>query len=311
MAENTVSLTKANEYIFRKGLYELNQLMSNPKKDASPRIDQPSYPLLHLFYYLALSGKLFLKVPYKSKLVLKPTERIQMYEELKPAEKYFFLLETLWIDADWEKLQAGYFGQSPLYNFSQVLEFLSEQQPEKKIQINRPSVLSQVFWNWEYFLLYFSFFGFWDVTKDEGDVGLSRRHFRAKSITPSALGVAIAPILDEARDLPSWNLPNRRQEGEWKVVPGSPLPEYSVHRFLEEEFGAKKPIAISKVDKGKPGEPFFLPFVPLFAESEMDGFERMLCCGKFTSILSIFPFFPLFMGKNSDCLPCTNELAQF
>ena len=159
--------------------------MTNPNPLASLRIDQPSYPLLHLFYHLSLSGKLFMGVPEKKKLVLKPTERVQMYEELKPTEMYFFLLETLWIDADWDKLAAGYFESSPLYTVPRVLGFLSGQEPEKKIMLkNGPSVLSQIFWEWEYFLLYFSCFGFWDVVKDEEGAKISRRYYQAKSITP-------------------------------------------------------------------------------------------------------------------------------
>jgi len=75
----------------------------------TPRTDQTGYPLLHLFYHLVLAWKLFQKVSGKgSRLVLKTTGRLQAYEELKPAEKYFFLLETFWVDADWEKLQVGY-----------------------------------------------------------------------------------------------------------------------------------------------------------------------------------------------------------
>jgi len=46
--------------------------------------------------------------------------RLQAYEELKPAEKYFFLLETFWVDADWEKLQVGYV----LYTVPEVLKYL-------------------------------------------------------------------------------------------------------------------------------------------------------------------------------------------
>lgn len=102
-----IVLTRANEFIPGRDLYELNKEMTNPLQDTTPRTDQTLYPLLHLFYHLALAGKLFQKVSEKgSRLALKPTGRLQLYEELKLVEKYFFLLETFWVDADWEKLQA-------------------------------------------------------------------------------------------------------------------------------------------------------------------------------------------------------------
>ena len=271
-----IALTRTNEFISGRDLYELNQGMTHPIPGTTPRTAQTLYPLLHLFYHLALAGKLFQKVSEGgSKLVLKPTGRLQLYEELKPAEKYFFLLETLWIDADWGKLQAGHFGRSPLYNFPPVLGWLSRQQPERKIQLKeggrQASARSHVFWDWGYFLLYFSFFGFWRVTRDESlaERGWPKRSFQAESITPSTLGVTIAPILNGARELPYWNLPSRREAGEWKAVPGSPLPAENVYKLFEEELRPKKTRAVIKIDRGRPGDPFFLPFVPLFGEGEL------------------------------------------
>jgi len=77
--------------------------MTHPLPDTTPRTDQTLYPLLHLFYHLILAGKLYQKVSGKgSRLGLKPTGRLQAYEELKLTEKYFSLLGTLWIDADWK-----------------------------------------------------------------------------------------------------------------------------------------------------------------------------------------------------------------
>jgi hypothetical protein len=266
-----IVLTSANEFIPGRYLYELNKEMTHPLQVTTPRTDQALYPLLHLFYHLALAGKLFQKVPEKgSRLALKPTGRLQLYEELKLAEKYFFLLETLWIDADWKKLQAGYFGNSPLYTVPTVLEYLSEQQPGKKIQLKgkEASDIALMFGEWEYFMLYFSYFGFWKVAHDEELVtqNLPKRSFRAESITPSIFGVTLAQILSQERNLFYWNLPNRRKMGEWNAIPGSPLPDDS-STFFEPK--RKKPKTVVKVDKGKAEDPFFLPFVSLFAAGEL------------------------------------------
>lgn len=274
--EHPVSLTRTNEFIPRKVLYELNQRMNRPLSNTTSLTDQNFYPPLHLFYHLALAGKLLRKVPEKgNKLVLKPTGRIQLYEELKPAEKYFFLLETLWIDVDWEKLQAGILRQSLFYTVPLVLWLLSEQRPGEEIRlkesVERAINLPWIFWSWEYFLLYFSYFGFWEVIPDEeAAIRLgSKRAFQVKSITPTTFGVTIAPILKEARELHYWNLPSRREAGEWKAIAGSPLPDGNPYRFLKKELKLRKAKAIIKVDKGKPGDPFFLPFVPLFADGEL------------------------------------------
>lgn len=274
-----VVLTRINGFISGKDLYELNRVMTHPVPNTTPRTAQTLYPLLHLFYHLALTGKLVQKASGGGgKLVLKPTERLRLYEELKPAEKYFFLLETLWIDSDWQKLQAGYFGQSPLYTVPRVLEWLSQQQAEKKIRLKEggghayaPSHVSS---DWEYFLLYFSFFGFWQVTRDEDLYARDwpKHSFQADSITPSTFGVTIAPILNVARELPKWNLTSRRFHGEWKATPGSPLPAEDVYEIFgdfEKGLMPKKTGAVIKIDKGKPGDPFFLPFVPLFGEGEL------------------------------------------
>lgn len=269
-----IILTATNEFISGKDLFELNQKMSDPLPDTTTRTDQTLYPLLHLLFHIALAGKLFSKFPGKGrKIVLKPTERLLLYEELKPAEKYFFLLETFWVDSDWEKLQAGYFGRSPMNTVSRVLKFLSEQQPEKKIQVkvNRDSQLSMIFFDWEYFLHYFSFFGFWEVTRDKDLIAKQqpKRLFRAESITPSTFGVTIAEILSEARNLYYWNLPFRRKMGEWKAIPGTAYYDENTKILLGIESKSNKSKTSIKIDKGKTGDPFFLPFIPLFAEGEL------------------------------------------
>ena len=85
-----IVLTRTNEFISGKELYELNQMMTYPLPDSTSRTEQPSYPLLHLFYYLVLAGKLFQKTSKKGRrLVLEPTGRLQIYEEFKTRRKVF------------------------------------------------------------------------------------------------------------------------------------------------------------------------------------------------------------------------------
>ena len=268
-------LTRVNEFIPGRDLYELNQRMTHPLPDTTPRTDQTLYPLLHLFYHLSLAGKLFQKVPGKGgRLILKPTERLQAYEELKLTERYLFLLETFWVDADWEKLQVEYFGHPLLYTVSMALEYLGEQQPGEKIQLKGEdaSDMARIFLGWNYFLLYFSYFGFWKVTLDTdlAALDLPKRFFIAESITPSTFGVTFAKVLSETRNLFYWNLPNRRKHGEWRAIPGSQPHNVVLLTLFEQEQKRKRSKAAIKVDKGKPGDPFFLPFIPLFPEGELE-----------------------------------------
>ena len=92
------------------------------------------------------------------------------------------------------------------------------------------------------------------------------RAFAADSITPTVFGVTLAPLLMATRDLLEWNLPHRRKLGEYKPVPGSPVPENIYALFT---LGQKSGHAI-KLKKSKPGDPFFLPFVSLFAGGELE-----------------------------------------
>ncbi len=267
-----IVLTRVNEFISGKDLYKINQEITRPLPDTTPRTDQTRYPLLHLFYHLVLAGRLFQKVTGKgSRLVLKPTGRLRTYEELKLTERYFFLLETFWVDADWEKLHAEYPWHSFLYTVPEVLEYLSEQQPGERIQVKGESDMARMLLDWNYFLLYFSYFGFWEVTRDTDLTARDcpKRFFRAESITPSTFGVALAEVLSEKRDLLYWNLPNRRKQGEWNAIPGSPFPGEETLNLFELEPERKRSKTAVKEDKGRPGEPFFLSFVPLFAEGEL------------------------------------------
>lgn len=266
-----IILTKANEFISGKNLFELNQQMTHPQQNTVERTTQNFYPLFHLFYHLGLGGKLFQKVQEKDRMALKPTDCLTLYEGLKPAEKYFFLLETFWTDTDWEKLQEGYFGRSPFNKTNSILELLGEMTPAKKILLhNKKDERLDFFSDLEYFLHYFSYFGFWEVTpiKELARLDYPERAFMAESITPTVFGATIAPILNETRDLSEWNLPHRRKLGEYRPVPGSPVPGEEIYALLSRN-RRKKSKPTLKVKKGKPGDPFFLPFVPLVASGEL------------------------------------------
>jgi hypothetical protein len=270
---HSIELSRVNEFISRKILYELNQEMTRPLPDMTQGSEQTLYPLLHLFYHIVIAGKLFQKITGKgNKFTLKSTERLQMYEELRDTEKYFFFAGNFLGRCRLDNLQGGSFRQSPLFMVSDFLQYLSEKEPGKKINIKKNANESfplEMLYTWQYFLLYFSYFGFWEVIKDLKNQ-YSKHSFWAESITPGSFGVVMAKILKETRNIYSWNLPYRRNiYGEWNAIPGSACPMEELMTIDEKKTKKKKSKSDIRLDKGKPGDPFFLPFMTFFPEGEL------------------------------------------
>jgi len=283
LEENQITLTKTNQYLRGKDLFKLNQLMTNPIEDVTTRTPQETYPQLHLFYNLILAGKLYEKeFKGKTKILLKSTDLLEKYQYLTMTEKYFFLLETFWIDADWRVLQGGTFGKADVYTVTPVMEFLSQQSAGQKIDIQdtKHGQIRQMMWDWEYYLLYFEIFGFWRVLIDEATRKQmsSRRATFAEMLIPTEFGIKMAKVLKEERDLERWNLSYREAMGEWNVVPGSPLGEIDhdpidelMRTFGEEKIRnilEKKEIEETKVEVWEE-EKFFKPFQDLFVKGEL------------------------------------------
>ncbi len=271
---NSISLTPKKLFLKKKYLYELNKKMYFRISRVSENSNQDRYPLLHLFYHLVLSGKLF-QIDYRrrSRRVLEPTDRLQLYERLNWTEKYFFLLETFWMDVNWRKLQGGYFGYSPIRHIPWLLDFLSKCQPGKKIQLRKCNVwmdriFAHTFAFLEYFLLYFAYFGFWHATLENPSYGndVPKRWCQPESIRPTKFGVMMASILKEARPILSWNLPYRREIDQHRIFPDNIIPtEYFFLGNGEEDYKLPDNRPSSK-RTDNPKEPFFKAFTPLFPE---------------------------------------------
>ena len=252
-SENRPYLTKKKQFITPKLLYQINQLMSNPNQENTPQTHQELYPLLHLFYLLALYGKLFRRVSQGSQKVrLEGTDRMEEYLILTPTEKYFFLLETLWVDCDLNKLVLGQRVELVIWQVKSILEFIAKKTPEKTIfldQSNKREIRSLAMFD-NFLMLYLSFFGFFKLTRNGRlyEMYHTKKSFPIASLTPSLLGVTLAPILCKERALQYWNLPCRQKiEGKVLSFPGLAANRQSEKRYV----------------------PFFEAFTKFFPEEEL------------------------------------------
>lgn len=279
LAHNLVPLTPKNQFHGKMTLHQINQSMTTYVTADNPNYQQYAYPLLNLFYHVALAGRLFYKAQAKGdRFELQPTERYRMYQDLRPAEKYFFLLETLWIDVDWEDLNSCDNRNNAVLNIGEFFRYVSRQKPGQVININADKHESLVdFMGYlGRHILTLSFFGFWSVSKDEEamDMLYSKYDFRAATLTPTRFGVIMALVLATVRNLPYWNVPSRRGYREIEVVPGSPLPAQNTYQLiLNTAWQLQTGKKTKKADKANTDyvpEPFVLPFKVFFAPGQIE-----------------------------------------
>ncbi|AWK51264.1 hypothetical protein DIC82_09605 [Clostridium beijerinckii] len=212
---NQVSIGKTTKYISTKFLYELNQLMSIKQEDITLKSNQLAYPLLHMFCNLVLNGKLFIEETARGgKLVLKATDRIHKFNELNNTEKYIFLLEILWIDCNFENLEYQTYGDLNVYAAYESVMYLYQNKSNVVIYPNRHLTYYSTI------LLYFSYFGIMDIEEDEEKKlqDKRKRKFIPKEIIISKMGFEIIKILNKKRNILQWNIPNRRENGEWNIA---------------------------------------------------------------------------------------------
>jgi hypothetical protein len=258
---NQVTIGKSTKYISTKFLYDVNQLMSIKAEGVTPKSTQLNYPLLHMFYNLTISGKLFVEQAVSGKkIVLKSTDRLNNFNELSSTEKYIFLLEVLWMDCNFENLGCQTYEEPNANATKTILKDIFNKKANVVIPANR---------SWKYYssiLLYFSYFGIMDIKEDEEEMLRDQRtrKFIIKEIVISKIGLQIIKILYKKRDIEEWNIPYRREMGEWKV------------EFKEE---------------------FYMPFKELFKSEEL---ENTLLRVKNRLIEGIYTF-KVSLDKNTWC----------
>lgn len=261
-----VMLTKTKEYISRKYLPKLNGLLSVRREDASPQTEQEYYPYIHFLYHVAVAGGLLEKFRVNSaQLQLIATDRLALYQSLTDAEKYFFLLETFWVDLDWSELSEK--RHNPIAeSLQEIMLVIMEENQSAVLSTDSygkgKSKLSEIqTFGWHYFFLYFEWLGFWVCEPDSermDNYGRKNWYF-AKSITPTEFGLKVIPILFIERNLFSWNIPLRRENGEVNPIPGS-MPADRPFLLLPDEQWEEIELLLFQ---DRSAEPFIQPFQPL------------------------------------------------
>lgn len=251
-----IQLTKTKEYIPPKKLPELNKLLSIKTKNSAKRLTQDQYAYIHFLYHLALASRILEKAPVNnSQLKLQITNQWMQFQKLTLTERYFVLLESFWVDANWAKMIGE--RRNPIHHiFATVCHKLLDHKTHKKIHFDSETLLANLTRSWNHFFLYLEWFGFWICEKDQEKIGTygKKNDFYAKSISLTPFGENMFPILLEPRDITTWNIPIRVEYGEINPVPGSALPDTDHEKQTAHK---KKP------------EPFHHAFVDLFSKSDL------------------------------------------
>src|SRR5690606_32226762 len=200
--KNKVKLTKANQYLTRKDLVAIYELMSEPKPEVPLKSNQPANPLLHLFFHLAFKLELLKKASLGSGIIATiHEENVADFQSMTKSERYVSLLECFWTKADWNELQGGYFQQAPS-NIDFLFEDLLDFPPNKELLVSKDQNFDDRIYNYEHFLFYLDFFGLWKVVIDEEKSNEhSINHHVAKSITLTPLFKQLQEALIETSDV--------------------------------------------------------------------------------------------------------------
>lgn len=141
-------------------------LMPEPKLAVNEKSNQIGYPLLHLFFQLCVKLELVQKRASGSAIVATiHEENSAVFKSLTTTEQYVSLLDCFWMNANWRELQGGRYHREP-YSIDFLFDYLEPLPAHEKLTLSKDRELSHLLYDYGYFLLYFSYFGFWQVVLD-------------------------------------------------------------------------------------------------------------------------------------------------
>lgn len=270
-SDTSISLTKTNQTLSRKHLQQLNEILSVKAESANTYSSQEFYPYIDFIFQIMLTGRLVEIHTNRKNLIPRDSDRLTSFKEFTDSEKYCFLLETFWVDMDWDELLLNNTNQVTTAHVP-VFTVLYPGEENKKWNIVNPKtatgeLLSLETQYWQHFFQYFEWFGLWIC---EPDTERIETHYRknsycAKNLAVTNLGKQIMPILLTDRSLQLWNISLRKLFGLYDWIPGKPSEYIHDHGMTSKD--AKKLAIVSHEDQSM--QPFYLPFVPLFAEGTL------------------------------------------
>ncbi|MGN7478582.1 IS1096 element passenger TnpR family protein [Solibacillus silvestris] len=120
------------------------------------------------------------------------SDRLSTFEKLILTEQYVSLLQCFWFNADWETLQGALYARQPA-NVDILFGQLNRLPVNVEIKLEKEESLKNLLGSYGHFLLYFQYFGFWDVKLD-GTLE-PKTKVRAKSFTIKPFLKPLIPIL--------------------------------------------------------------------------------------------------------------------
>lgn len=201
-------ITNTNEFVGRKYVFELNQMMEQKFDGLTAKNDQNHYPLLHLFYHLCLRGDLFvLEFKKSGGGHFTPNEKkLQYFRALNATEQYFYLLKTLWVYCDWENIQLGDIGRVFVNDLQESLKWIAAYDAGEFISLDykeNPSISSS-FRSLATIPLYLEYFGFWKCRIS--DHYRTRTAIYTNGLQLTGFGKAMSACLAEAGGVTPWNI---------------------------------------------------------------------------------------------------------
>jgi hypothetical protein len=274
------SISKTKEFIGRKFVFEINQLLTHPHEGLTNRNDQNHYAQIHLFYHLALNSDLFfLDWTRKSKPSFAPnTELIERYKTLNTTEQYLFLFQSFYVYSNLELISqedrrtlSGIFFEKGLEEFSKLEANLAygvswnstanEKLATEALGVTHNSSL----------LLYGQYFDLWNVTKPNGKNNYSTRtFFFPDTIALTDFGKELITFLVKNAPFTLWNAPFKKIDGE--PSPLGVLFDEKIYDYLEKEKDVKPLVEKMKAQY----KPFFTVMKPFFGTSVRPDFEVKL-----------------------------------
>ena len=163
LKQQPVILTKAKQQLARKDLRALYELLPNLGLEVGERSTQSYYPVINLFVELALKLQLINQTYSGSTSSFVVAEdQLQAFEKLTATEQYATLLKCFWLEANWETLQGALYA-THLLSVSALLEYLNGLPVDEKILLQKDQHMEYLLAQYGHFLLYFHYFGFWEV----------------------------------------------------------------------------------------------------------------------------------------------------